>query len=44
MDKETKSSQDTFTEQTIFDSLLTVYIFSKQLHKICCAVKYLMFP
>ena len=44
MGKETNSSQDTFTEQTIFDSLLTAYIFSEQHHKICCAVKYLMFP
>ena len=44
MGKETNSSQDTFTEQTIFDSLLTAYIFSEQHHKICYAVKYLMFP
>ena len=43
MGKETNFILGTVTEQTMFD-LFANHVFSTQHHKICSAVKYLIFP
>ena len=43
MGTEANSNLDSITGQTIFN-FFTDHILSTQHHKICCAVKYLLFP